>query len=96
LIPIFYLLHYIYNKYKKKKLANFAESKTQQVIIPHLSIGKQYLKFTLWNLSFFFLVLALANPQKGTSIEKKERTGTTNSTIIKKRTGLPSVFVIFC
>ncbi|MBO7277018.1 MAG: VWA domain-containing protein [Bacteroidales bacterium] len=76
LIPIFYLLHYFYIKYKKKKLANFAESKTQQVIIPHLSIGKQHLKFTLWNLSFFFLVLALANPQKGTSIEKKERTGT--------------------
>ena len=24
--------------------------------------------------SFFFLVLALANPQKGTSVEKKERT----------------------
>ncbi len=76
LIPIFYLLHYFYIKAKKKKLAQFADEKTQQTIIPDLSIGKQYLKFTLWNLSFFFLVLALANPQKGTSIEKKERTGT--------------------
>ena len=76
LIPIFYLLHYFYIKNKKKKLAKFAENKTQQIIIPDLSIGKQYLKFTLWNLSFFFLVLALSNPQKGTSIEKKERTGT--------------------
>lgn len=76
LIPIFYLLHYFYIKNKKKKLAKFAENRTQQIIIPDLSIGKQYLKFTLWNLSFFFLVLALSNPQKGTSIEKKERTGT--------------------
>ncbi len=76
LIPLFYLLHYFYIKEKKKKLAQFADTKTQQTIIPDLSIGKQYLKFTLWNLSFFFLVLALANPQKGTSIEKKERTGT--------------------
>jgi Ca-activated chloride channel family protein len=76
LIPLFYLLHYFYIKAKKKKLAQFADTKTQQTIIPGLSIGKQYLKFTLWNLSFFFLVLALANPQKGTSIEKKERTGT--------------------
>lgn len=76
LIPLFYLLHYFYIKAKKKKLAQFADTKTQQTIIPDLSIGKQYLKFTLWNLSFFFLVLALANPQKGTSIEKKERTGT--------------------
>lgn len=76
LIPIFYLFHYFYIKNKKKKLAKFAENKTQQIIIPDLSIGKQYLKFTLWNLSFFFLVLALSNPQKGTSIEKKERTGT--------------------
>jgi Ca-activated chloride channel family protein len=70
------LLHYFYIKAKKKKLAQFADTKTQQTIIPDLSIGKQYLKFTLWNISFFFLVLALANPQKGTSIEKKERTGT--------------------
>lgn len=76
LIPLFFLLHYFYIKAKKKKLAQFADTKTQQTIIPDLSIGKQYLKFTLWNLSFFFLVLALANPQKGTSIEKKERTGT--------------------
>lgn len=76
LIPIFYLLHYFYIKHKKKKLLKFSDAQTQKTIIPDLSIGKQYLKFTLWNLSFFFLVLALANPQKGTSIEKKERTGT--------------------
>ena len=76
LIPLFYLLHYFYIKSKKKKLKQFAEEKTQQTIIPELSIGKQYLKFTLWNLALFFLIIALANPQKGTSIEKKERTGT--------------------
>lgn len=76
LIPFFYLLHYFYIKTKKKKLKQFAEQRTQQIIIPDLSIGKQYFKFTLWNLALFFLILALANPQKGTSIEKKERTGT--------------------
>jgi Ca-activated chloride channel family protein len=75
LIPLFYLLHYFYIRAKKKRLKRFAEEKTQQIIIPDLSIGKQYLKFTLWNLSLFFLILALANPQKGTSIEKQERTG---------------------
>lgn len=76
LIPLFYLLHYFYIRAKRKKLKQFAEVKTQQIIIPDLSIGKQYFKFTLWNLALFFLILALANPQKGTSIEKKERTGT--------------------
>ncbi|MBR5254757.1 MAG: VWA domain-containing protein [Bacteroidales bacterium] len=76
LIPIFYLLHYLYIKAKKKKLKEFAEEKTQQIIVPDLSIGKQYFKFTLWNFSLFFLILALANPQKGTSVEKQERTGT--------------------
>ena len=76
LIPLFYLLHYFYIKAKKKKLKQFAEQRTQQIIIPDLSIGKQYFKFTLWNLALFFLILALANPQQGTSIEKKERTGT--------------------
>lgn len=76
LIPLFYLLHYFYIRAKKKKLKQFAEQRTQQIIIPDLSIGKQYFKFTLWNLALFFLILALANPQQGTSIEKKERTGT--------------------
>ena len=76
LIPLFYLLHYFYIRAKRKKLKQFAEVKTQQIIIPDLSIGKQYFKFTLWNLALFFLILALANPQQGTSIEKKERTGT--------------------
>lgn len=76
LIPLFYLLHYFYIRAKRKKLKQFAEQRTQQIIIPDLSIGKQYFKFTLWNLALFFLILALANPQKGTSIEKKERTGT--------------------
>lgn len=76
LIPLFYLLHYFYIRAKRKKLKQFAEVKTQQIIIPDLSIGKQYFKFTLWNLALFFLILALANPQQGASIEKKERTGT--------------------
>ena len=42
LIPLFYLLHYFYIKAKKKKLKQFAEQRTQQIIIPDLSIGKQY------------------------------------------------------
>lgn len=44
--------------------------------MPELSLGKQHLKFILLNIVFFLLVLAAANPQSGTSVGKKERTGT--------------------
>lgn len=76
LIPVFYLLYFFLTRAKKKTLGRFASARMQEFVIPDLSIGKQYLKFTLWNVAFFFLVLAAANPQMGTSLEKKERSGT--------------------
>jgi Ca-activated chloride channel family protein len=76
LIPVFFFLHYLYIKKKKKQLNEFADLQTLEVIIPELSIGKHYFKFIFWNCAYFFLILSLSNPQIGTTIKKKERKGT--------------------
>lgn len=76
LIPLFYVLYFFYVRSKKRKLKDLASTRVQEIIMPDLSVGKQNLKFALLNIAFFFLVIAVANPQSGTSVGKKERQGT--------------------
>lgn len=76
LIPIFFIIHYIYIKKKKKRLRNFIDQGLIDTIVPELSYGKKWTKFILLNIAYFFIIIAIANPQIGTSIEKSERKGT--------------------
>jgi Ca-activated chloride channel family protein len=76
LIPIFFIIHYIYIKKKKKRLQSFIDKGLIDIIVPELSYGKKWTKFILLNIAYFFIVVAIANPQIGTSIEKSERKGT--------------------
>lgn len=75
LIPFFFLLHYIYIKKRKARLKGFVDNELIENIVPELSYGKQWTKFILLNIAYFFIVLAISNPQIGTSIEKSERKG---------------------
>ncbi len=76
LIPLLCVAYFFYVRSKKRKLKKFASLRVQDEIMPDISIGKQHLKFILLNLAFALLVIAAANPQYGTSIGKKERSGT--------------------
>ena len=76
LIPIFFVLHYFFLRSKKRKLKETASLRIQEVVMPDVSIGKQKLKFVLLNIVYALLVVAAANPQYGTSVGKKERSGT--------------------
>jgi Ca-activated chloride channel homolog len=75
LIPFFFLLHYVYIKKRKARLKDFVDKELIENIVPELSYGKQWTKFILLNIAYFFIVLAISNPQIGTSIEKSERKG---------------------
>lgn len=75
LIPFFFFLHYIYIKKRKARLKGFVDKELIENIVPELSYGKQWTKFILLNIAYFFIVLAISNPQIGTSIEKSERKG---------------------
>ncbi|MDR0790809.1 MAG: VWA domain-containing protein [Bacteroidales bacterium] len=74
-ILLFVGLHLLYLWKKKKALTAFADKESLIKIIPQLSIGKQNLKFIIWNVAYFFLIFAMANPQVGTTIGKKARKG---------------------
>lgn len=76
LIPFFFIIHYIYIKKKKARLNNFVDKELIKTIAPEISYGKLWTKFTLLNLAYAFIVIAIANPQIGTAIEKSERKGT--------------------
>lgn len=76
LIPVFFVIHYIYIRRKKQRLKRFVDNELINTIVPELSYGKLWTKFILLNLAFMFLVIAISNPQIGTSIEKSERKGT--------------------
>ncbi|MCK9163558.1 MAG: VWA domain-containing protein [Bacteroidales bacterium] len=76
LIPFFIIIHYIYIKKKKEKLRGFIDKPLIDLIVPNLSYGKQWTKFILLNIAYLFIIIAIANPQIGTSVEKAERKGT--------------------
>lgn len=75
-IPAFFLLHYYHIKKKKERLRSFIDKDLIDKIIPDLSYGKQWTKFILLNIAYLFIIIAMANPQIGTSVEKSERKGT--------------------
>lgn len=75
LIPFFFIIHYFYLKKKKAKLRGFIDKELINIIVPDLSYGKQWTKFILLNIAYFFIIIAIANPQIGTSVEKTERKG---------------------
>lgn len=76
LIPFFFILHFFYIKKKKARLRDFIDNNLIDIIVPDLSYGKQWTKFILINIAYFFIVIAIANPQIGTSVEKTDRKGT--------------------
>ncbi len=60
---------------KRKRFARLGEVGLLMNLTPDYSVGKQYLKSSLLLLSGMLLVVALANPQMGTTIKKAERKG---------------------
>ena len=75
LIPVFILLFSLMLAWKKKTIKKFGELSILKQLIPLTSKSKPILKFVLMMLAYTFLILALANPQIGSKLEKIERKG---------------------
>lgn len=60
---------------KYKRFARLGDPKLLIALSPDYSVGKQYVKYLLLLLAGICLVLALANPQMGTTVKKAERKG---------------------
>jgi Ca-activated chloride channel family protein len=75
LLPLIWLSFGFYLRWQKKKREAFANPSLHKGIMPDFSAGRSLLKFGLYSSGLGFLILALANPQLGTRVEKVKREG---------------------
>lgn len=75
LIPVFMVLLVLFLVWRKKALNRFGEFHLIHRLIPEFSTGRLVFKFVLLMIAFTFLVLALADPQTGSKMEKVQRKG---------------------
>jgi Ca-activated chloride channel family protein len=75
LIPVFSTLFIMYWIWKKRALKRFGDWEVISHLMPQISGKKHVLKFVILMLAFGFLIIALANPQIGSKLEKVQRKG---------------------
>lgn len=75
LIPILFLVFWIYALWQKKRQNQFAEAKFFYYLAPDFSKGKPLLKLIVISLGIIALTIALVNPKSGTKIETVKREG---------------------
>jgi Ca-activated chloride channel homolog len=75
LIPMFSVLFVIYMIWKNRAARNFGEWDVIRQLMPLQSQHKLILKFVVLMIAFGFLIIAMANPQIGSKMEKVHRKG---------------------
>jgi len=75
LIPVFAGLLVLFLIWKKKTLSRYGEWIVIRQLMPDYSISKSILKFILLMLAIASLIVALADPQTGSRLEKVKRKG---------------------
>jgi len=75
LIPILYVLYWVNKKWRQKAIERFGEHDLVSRLMPDFSERKQAFKTYLYLFALAFIVIALANPQLGSKLEKVQRRG---------------------
>ncbi len=75
LVPVFMVLFMLMKYWQRKALAKFGDSHLMLKLIPQLSKSRPLIKFIFLMLAFMSLVVAIANPQIGSRLEKAQRKG---------------------
>jgi Ca-activated chloride channel family protein len=75
LLPAVVLIYFYVQYQTKKQLQKIGNIELIKRLMPDRNEKKSLLKFVLLNFTIFFLVLALAQPQMGTKMEKIQRKG---------------------
>jgi Ca-activated chloride channel homolog len=75
LIPVFAALLFLFLMWKKKTLARYGDLAVIRQLMPEYSVGKPILKFIIMMIAFTGIVVALADPQTGSRMEKVKRKG---------------------
>jgi Ca-activated chloride channel homolog len=75
LIPVMLLIFILSEHLRKKALNRFSSVALMKVLMPGTSVWRKWFRFILWQLSFIFLIIAMANPQTGAKMEEVKRKG---------------------
>ena len=75
LIPIFIVSFILYDRHKRRQLAQFGDEELVALLMPNASRTKPIIKFALLLLAYTLLVFALARPQFGTKEQTVKRQG---------------------
>ena len=75
LIPVFIVIYFAWNRWRKRALKRFGDLKLMPVLMPHYSGGNPLLKFIILLIAFVFLVVGISDPQVGSRLEKVKRVG---------------------
>lgn len=66
LIPVFIIIFWLMNRWRKKALRSFGDVAIIQQLIPDVSQSKRIWKFILFTIAFAFVIIGIVNPQVGT------------------------------
>ena len=75
LIPVFIILYWINNRWRKKALKAYGDITIIQQLFPDVSRTKRIWKFILFTLAFALVIIGIVNPQAGTKLEEVKRKG---------------------
>jgi Ca-activated chloride channel family protein len=75
LIPLAIALYFYVQLQTKKQLQNIGNIDLIKRLMPDRNEKKSLIKFIVFNVILFFLIIALAQPQMGTKMEKVQRKG---------------------
>lgn len=75
LVPVFIIIYWLHNRWRKKALAGYGDIAIIQQLIPDVSKSKRSFKFILFMLAFALLTIGIVNPQVGTKLEEVKRKG---------------------
>jgi Ca-activated chloride channel family protein len=75
LIPIFIILYWMMNRWRKKALSQYGDITVIQNLFPDVSKTKRIWKFILFLSAFSFVIVGIINPQSGSKLEEVKRKG---------------------
>lgn len=75
LIPVLVVLFILYDRHKRRQLAQFGDAELVALLMPNASRIRPIVKFSLLLLAYTLLVFALARPQYGTKEQTIKRQG---------------------
>ncbi|MFH1121701.1 MAG: VWA domain-containing protein [Bacteroidota bacterium] len=75
LLPVLIILYWFFNRWKTRVALRIGERQVIARLMPDTSAFRAHIRFSMILLTFTGLLLALANPQVGSKIEKAQRKG---------------------